>query len=420
MTTTATTTTAEDGTKTSVAAVPLFPQIALPDDPGLEELPNLFDAEWVWRRYCEHVGDLDVPPQQIRIRQFTHSPRRTALVSYVVEWDPDEYIPSDYFAVMLRHDRPVEVFQFPDDPYLPGLKEAADPATALGLVNRHVMAMPARRVGVQVVRYRPGSRAVLRHKVDRSRFYVRVMRPDAIPPLLRAAELVACSGFAGPRLAGHWHRGGTVWLSEIPGKNLREQIQRGGSPPDPAVLLDGLETLWDAPPPADGGRPFDLPGAYRRARRAIVFALRGNATALAHLRPVVRVLDPFIKSWQPSSMAHNDFYDDQMLMLPDGRVALVDFEEIGMGDPLLDVGNFLAHLRWASHFRSGGSSDARNAYYDAFRLAAFKRFGWSEQELALREAVCLFRICTNVVRYPQPDWQDRLRSGLSLVNETLG
>ncbi|MCY4581222.1 MAG: phosphotransferase [Chloroflexi bacterium] len=372
----------------------------------------------MWQRYCEHVGDIAVPPQQVRVRQFTHTPGRSALVSYVVEWPPDDYIPSDYFAVTLRRDRPLEVFQFPDDPYLPGLKEAADPETALGVVNRHVMAMPVRQVGVQVVRYRPGNRAVLRHKVGRVRFYVRVMRPAAIPPLLRAAEVAACSGFVVPKLAGHWRRGGAIWLSEIPGTNLRDHIRKGGQL-DPSTLFDGLETLWSAPLPTDGGRPFDLPGLYRRARRTIAFALRGNEEALTHLRSVGRSLDPFIESWQPGGMAHNDFYDDQVLLLPDGRVALVDFEEIGMGDPLLDVGNFLAHLRWAAHFRGEQSTDARSAYHSVFRRAALDRFGWTERELALREAVCVFRICTNAVRYPQPDWQDRLRSGLSLVDQTL-
>ena len=412
------TTAAENGTQASVAAVPQFPQVSLPDDPGLDELPNLFDPQWVWQRYCEHVGDLAIPPRQVRIRQFTHTPSRSVLVSYVVEWPPDDYVPSDYFAVALRRGRPSEIFQFPDDPYLPGLKEAAEPEAALDLVNRHVMAMPVRRVGVQVVRYRPGSRAVLRHKVGRARFYVRVMRPAAIPPLLRAAELVGASGFAVPRVAGHWRRGGTIWLSEIPGKNLRDHIRRGHQP-DPAVLLQGLETLWNAPPPADSGRPFDLPALYSRAKRTIRYALGGNEEARPGLRHAVRALDPFIASWQPTGMAHNDFYDDQMLLLPDGRVALVDFEEIGMGDPLLDVGNFLAHLRWAAHFRGEQSTDVRSAYHRAFRLAALDRFGWSEHELALREAACIFRICTNTVRYPQPDWQERLRSGLSLVGLTL-
>lgn len=403
---------------TLAAAVPLHPMVDFPEDPGLQELPRLFDPEWVWQRYRNYVGDLEITPCRIRIRQVSHSPGRTAIVSYVVEWEPDEYIPSDSFAIVLRRDQPVELFQYPDDPYLPGLKETSDPESALGLVNRHVMAMPVRLVKVDVIRYRPGSRAVLRHKVGKVRFYVRVMRPSAVPPLLRAAELVGHSGFAAPRLAGHWRKGGTIWLSEIPGKNLREYIRRGHQP-DPAMLLGGLETLWDAPYPTGNSRPFDLPGLYNRAKRTIRYAARGNEEVGASLRDAVRSLAPFIESWQPTGLAHNDFYDDQMLMLPDGRVALVDFEEIGMGDPLLDVGNFLAHLQWASHFGDEKAAHTRSAYHGVFQRAALDRFGWNERELALREAVCLFRICTNTVRYPQPDWQHRLQSGLSLVNQTL-
>ena len=131
-------------------------------------------------------------------------------------------------------------------------------------------------------------------------------------------------------------------------------------------------------------------------------------------------LDPFVRAWRPTGIAHNDFYDDQMLVLPDGRVALVDFEEAGPGDPLLDVGNFLAHLRWSTRF--GRSREAANAdsFHQLFRQAALDRFGWGERDLALREAVCLFRTCTNAIRHPGKNWQDKLEAGLVLVNETLG
>ena len=68
------------------------------------------------------------------------------------------------------------------------------------------------------------------------------------------------------------------------------------------------------------------------------------------LCPAHPKVDPFVASREPSGTVHNYFYDDQMhcyddqmLMLPDGRVALVDFEEAGPGDSMLDVGNFLAH-----------------------------------------------------------------------------
>ena len=52
----------------------------------------------------------------------------------------------------------------------------------------------------------------------------------------------------------------------------------------------------------------------------------------------------FAAAWRPTALAHNDFYDDQMLLMPAGNLALVDFEETGPGDPML------AHLRWMAGF----------------------------------------------------------------------
>ena len=245
------------------------------------------------------------------------------------------------------------------------------------------------------------------------------MRPDAVTPLLTARDLIGQSGFVLPRLAGYWAEGGVAWLSEIPGRNLRQGIL-AGKLPDPSALLDGLQALWSAPHVPDGARPFNLPGAYRRAKRSFIHNVRDGGAALRSLKDAARSLDPFVRSWRPVGIAHNDFYDDQMLVLRDGRIALVDFEEAGPGDPMLDVGNFLAHLRWASHFGRKRRTDGSGAYYRLFREAALDRLRWSEKDLAFREAVCLFRICTNTIRRPQEDWHGRLEAGLSLVNETLG
>ena len=108
-----------------------------------------------------------------------------------------------------------------------------------------------------------------------------------------------------------------------------------------------------------------------------------------------------------------------MIRIPDGRLALVDFEEAGLGDPLLDVGNFLAHMRWSAHFGREAEAQASGAYHRLLRSAALERFGWEERALNLREAVCIFRVCTNPIRHLAPDWPRRLEVGLSLVNEVL-
>ena len=245
------------------------------------------------------------------------------------------------------------------------------------------------------------------------------LSPLSAWPLLEAGRLAEHSGFALPRVAGHWTEGGVIWLSEIPGKNLRSHIRRGNRPA-PDALLDGLERLWNVPVQSRDIRPFNLAGAYRRAKRAFTRVLPEGESGLPELGAATQALDPFVESWRPSHMAHNDFYDDQMLVLPDGRIALVDFEEAGPGDPMLDVGNFLAHLRWGAHFGREKEADAVAAFHGIFQSAALERFGWNWRELALREAVCLFRACTNAIRHPRADWRDRLQAGLSLVNETLG
>ena len=306
-------------------------------------------------------------------------------------------------------------------PLLPGLAEAAHPETALRLLNRHVLAVGSRRARVEVIRYRPGSRAVLVHSLGRVRFYARVMRPAAAAPLLAAREPIGRSSFVLPRLAGYWAEGGVMWMPEIPGRNLRRYIRRGNMP-DPAPLLDGLATLWAQSPAAHGSPPFNLSSAYGRAMRTFKHKVHQEEPAFRSLNAAARTLAPFVKSWQPTTLAHNDFYDDQMLVLPDGRIALVDFEEAGPGDPMLDVGNFLAHLRWRSRLGRQRENDASAGFSRpvpvTLRWNVFD--GAKASSLSARSRLFVQNLPPISIRHPQPDWRAKLEAGLSLVNETLG
>ncbi len=400
-------------------AVPLSPRVEFPGDPGLPGFARLFDGAWVWRAYCQRFGTPNAAPRALRVRQVAHSPGRRAVVRYDLEWQPDAYLPPDMVSVQLDRSGSAAVIRFPEDRRLPGLVDAARPDTALDLVNRRVLSVPARRVSVDVVRYRPGSRAVLRHRVGRVTFYVRVVRPAHVDELLAAAELVGRSTFVVPRLAGCWRQGGVLWLSQIPGTNLRTSI-RQGTHPSPDLLLDGLERLWSAPRGAHGHRAFDLAAYYRRARTVMAYAAQGHDEANRRLDQAAARLEQFVENWRPTCLAHNDFYDDQLIAAPDGRLALVDFEDAGLGDPMLDVGNFLAHLRWSSRFGRGTAAASSGAFHSCLRRAALQRFRWPERCLDLRESVCLFRTCTNTIRRPRADWRQRLAAGLSLALDALG
>ena len=400
-------------------AAPLYPEVDFPEDPGLSELPNLFNPEWVWETFCQRFERPERYPERIRVRQFSHSLGRSAIVSYEVEWYPDDYLPSQHFTVRIDRGKPAEVFQYPDDPLLTGLSEAAHPETALRLLNRHVLAVGARRVRVEVIRYRPGSRAVLVHSLGRLRLYARVMRPDAAAPLLAAREPIGRSSFVLPRLAGYWADGGVMWMPEIPGRNLRRYIRRGHTP-DPAPLLDGLETLWAQSPAAQGSAPFNLASAYGRAMQTFKHKVHREDAAFRSLTEAAGTLAPFVKSWQPTAWRTTTFTTTRCWSCPTGESPWWTLKKPGRA---------IRCWTWATFWRTcvGGLAWDANARttrpprtMTLFRDAALERFRWSERELALREAVCLFRTCTNTIRHPQPDWRDKLEGGLALVNETLG
>lgn len=397
---------------------PLLEAVDFPADPALPQLERLFDPEWVWDTSVCRFPEASDDPCRLRIRQFSHLPGRFATVNYEAQWAEEAFLAPEFFTVTLRRDNTAAVSRFPHDDALPGLAPAVVPDSALRLVDQHVFAVPRRLMAVETVRYRPANRAVLRHQTGKFSFFARVVRPTALPSLLAAAELIDASCFVSAPVVGCWADGGVVWVPEVPGVNLRDGLASGHAP-DPALLLDGLHSLWVLPSSRTSAPAFDLAGAYRRAERTFAHVLRDDTDGRRLLREVTEALAGFVDDWQPTTIAHNDFYDDQMICMPDGRIALVDFEEAGPGDPMLDVGNLLAHLTWALHGTSHDPADARAVFYDQTKHAALERFGWDPHELALREAVCIFRICTNTVRGIKPDWQQRTRDGLALAANTL-
>lgn len=404
----------------AAAAVPeYFEGLEFPADPKLPDLPELFDSQRVWRLCQAQLPAAYGEPQRIRIHHFIHNIGSSATVSYEVKWREEAYLPPEYFVATVRRGAALAVNCYPQDQRLPGLAPAARPESALRLVNDHVLAVPARRARVQLVRYRPTYRAVLRHRIGKVKLYARVVRRADFASFVAAYERSRESGFAVPELAGRWADGGVLWLAEVQGRNLRGLIRKGKAP-NPDSLLARLEQLWQGPIDDSQVPAFDLSRAYRRALRSFRHNLRDFDEIALVLNTIADALGPFVRTWRPTCMAHNDFYDDQMLQLRDGAIALVDFEDIAPGDPMLDIGNFLAHLRWSAQFSRQPRADNCRRYYDSLREAALTRFGWDSRSLAFREAVCLFRVCTNTIRHPREDWRDRLSAGLSLVAERLG
>ena len=402
---------------------PLEPAVALPADTVLPGLRSLFDGAWVWQQFCTRFGAPDATPKRVRVQQLNYQPGRRALVSYVVEQSDTQWVVDDQFAIELTPGKPERLFRYPDDPFLPGLVDAASPIEAHKLLAKHLPISP-HRIRVEPVRYRPGVRAVLRHVVSwgparksQITMFARVMPPARLPRLLTAATLADSSGFSLPPVVASWPEGGVVWMSEVPGETLRQRI-RSGTPPEPNRILDALAPLWETPLKAAQGRPLDILGGYKSTGRLLAHVLEDEEAAQQPFLQVMDALGPFAKAWRPSALAHNDFHDDQVLITPADRLALVDFEEVGAGDAQFDVANLMAHLHWMARF--GNAPEACGAYRAGVRSAALDRFGWDARDLDVREAYGIFRLASNPVRQMRRDWASRVESGLSLAAEVLG
>lgn len=406
-----------------LTSVPVLePHVELPTDEGLPGLSSLLDERWVWETFCANVDQPQEVPHRIRPRQIRYTPGKRAMVSYVAEWTRDEWIEEDQFAAECDADGSTRFFHYPNDPALPGLRSAASAIEAQDLINKYVPVTPA-VVRVEAVRYRPMTRAVLRHRArwrrsggGRISLFVRVMPPERLPRLLTAWDLAEQSRFVLPELMGVWTEGGVVWMNKIRGQTVRKRILAGKAP-EPGLLFDALAGIWSTPMKEGQGQAMNVKQGYKSTHRLISHIMKGDDDALSVLESLAEVLKPFSAAWKPTALAHNDFYDDQIILTKQRELALVDFEEIGPGDPMMDIGNLLAHQGWMSRF--GTAREACGDFRRRVRAEALTRFGWKEEDLNLREAYSLFRLSTNPFRRLSPKWKDQTVRGLRLAKEAL-
>ena len=283
-------------------------------------------------------------PQRIRVQQVRYQPGRRAVVSYGFEWGEDRWILDEQFAIELVADQPKRLFCYPDDPYLPGLSRAGSALDAPDLLSKYVH-LRVHRLRVDVVRYRPTTRAVLRYTTggrrDHVTLFVRVMRPARVSRLLEAAKLAESSKFILPRMVGCWPEGGVVWLARVPGQTVRKLILEG-KPPDPDLILDHLARLWSGPVPPDLA-PQNLAAGFHSTQRLLSHILQ-DEVARQTLEKVVEILGPFVETWRPSTLAHNDFYDDQVILIPEDLALRPGESSAAVTDRIVEkLTSFLGH-----------------------------------------------------------------------------
>ncbi|MEW6476316.1 MAG: phosphotransferase [Actinomycetota bacterium] len=412
----------------AASAVRLPPTV--PADRDLTGATDLLAAGGA-SRVARFLDERGLEPHRVEPAQAHYRPGRWLAVCFrtaAVERSSGRPL-TPTVTVECRAGEPEAVWAFPEDPALAGLAAAFDSH----LVRRRLRPRPA-AVEVEPLRYRPRRRAVLRYRLVEGAASAahpggRVLYGKVVTPA-RGRRLLALAGALGPsglRLAlpvGRLAPGALV-LPCLPGASLRDRLLTGKPVPAPERLVGLAEDLHRrCSPLLPAGRPSD-PGALRR--RVDPGTALGAAQVVARLRPdlgctAARVAEAVIGCAEESEppearITHGDLYENQVLV--DGEtLGLLDLDDLGWGDPLLDAANFSAHLLVL------GTADPSRAatvlrYRDELRAAFCAGLGADPVALAWREAYCLLRLASGPFRVLHPDWPRRMADRLTLAARAL-
>ena len=327
-------------------------------------------------------------------------------------------------TVERRAGEPDLVWAFPDDPALPGLAVAADGAQVRGRLRPH-----PEDVVVEPLRYRPRRRAVFRYRLDGNLvLFGKVVTPGrgrrqlALADALRPVDLQLALpvGRIGP---------GALVVPALPGTPLRDLLLAGGPLPLPeqiAALSDELHRkslpalaaaagVAPEPAPATNRRRVD-PATALGAARLVARLLPGEGCAAGRVAEAVVACDEESAPPEPR-IVHGDLYESQVFVDGDS-LGLIDLDDFGPGDGLLDAANFCAHLLVLGVSGLPAAAVVLR-YREELREAFLRRLDADPIALAWREAYCLLRLAAGPFRVLHEDWPRRVSARLALAAEVL-
>jgi aminoglycoside phosphotransferase (APT) family kinase protein len=273
---------------------------------------------------------------------------------------------------------------YPVDVRLPGLVDASSPAL-LG-------------VEPELVRYKPGKRAVLRYPADCGTVYGKLRADDAGEGMVALGRSLAKHGIPTPpplaylselRMTVHAEAHGTR-LAKLHGAELERWME-----PVAEALARLHGTRIDGLP----AYPMEREAAELRDAGEVAAALLGRRfdALIERLVAGLDAVEPRVNT------VHGSFHDDQVLV-GEGGLALLDLDSAALGHPLLDVGHFAAYMS------ARGEEAARARWLEACAPGP---------DALLFEAASLVRWSSLPFRRLAPNWADAMEHSFALAGERL-
>lgn len=320
----------------------------------------------------------------------------------------------------------IALYRFPTDRRLKALRHLADPVSRADLVRRlfgenaepadshwqHLRYKPERRYVAGLQSFGQ-NKAVIKF-YNAQGYALASAGADAFASR-EALQIVPVAGrLADKRALGFEWRAGTT-VDEI----LRENDATANR------LSQTLELAGTALAELHGQRPEQL---QRRTAEVERRTLEAQAVTLALLCPraeglattlVGRMLSGLGELPRRVSGLHGDFNAEQVLIGTEQQAAFLDFDRAVVGNPAIDLGNFIAHLERDG--QRGGLSSTQIAQYADAITRGYARVCAVPSAKAIRvyTAIGLFYLAAEPFRYREPDWPERIARLLDRVAAIL-
>ncbi len=284
-------------------------------------------------------------------------------------------------SVFYLMEQPCLIEIFPSDWCLPLLWQAADADRAGDLIAHMLPDYTNVRVKrVDVLRYRPGRRCVLRYAVEHgqgtidlvAKLYTNRDRAQLVADKLAVLCSQPTSDIKLAAPIGKTSNDGLLLMECLDGSNLGDHLENATSPDN------NERAIRTAAAGLAAFHRFQLKSSERRSLQTELNNLRSRLAPIHNVAPdlarrietLLIQVEARIGELAPAAdcVIHGEYKPNQLL-LADGKLAVVDLDRACIGDPAIDVGNFVAVLQkeviYEGHAHLAGLGDVFLAAYQA-------------------------------------------------------
>lgn len=405
---------------------------ALFADMGTSSVMRLLDANGWTLTETTPVQMLYRPGRQVMIRHAAWGVRSGMSRRFSVTTElrkrrqpapAHEYATDDIPVSFIQESEHLRTWAYPFDPVLSGL------TAVLSIDGARRLAEPLFgaecSVRSSIVRYRPTKRAVVRFEVrPRGRtdgepmvLYVKVIPAESADVLMNVA---AALGSASDRfvLPASRPEPDVVIYHNRAGTGLRDLLVGRDQPslPAPAEILDVPAELQTLGPIGTPG-PSSIERRLRSTVRLLAAVLPERSESLRALEG--HLMDELDRTALEPITVHGDFYDGQLLVNGDRAVVgVLDIDDVGPADPLLDMATYSAHMVALSESHPE-HVDRLEDHRDEVR-DVFLEKGHDPMALAAREAVLALTMATGPLRVLSENWPERVAHRIDLATRLAG